>query len=101
MNCDFCYELHPTPAFEYPATDFPTIDGIAMSRGSWLACDECAELIERGDLMAVAIRNIDRTPEVPQDDIELIAELIGMLVQTYTRFQSHRTGPRHAIQLAA
>lgn len=49
-RCDFCY--HPEPIREYPARDFtiPSVRGYPDygSRGGWVACQKCAELLDGG-----------------------------------------------------
>lgn len=106
MGCDFCSVTQPLIAFEYPAADFQIHVGnindlpVGMnSAGSWLACRECSEMIERGELRQLALRNLEIRADLP-DDAELQMELIGLMVQSYMRFQSLRTGPRRELQPA-
>ena len=106
MICDFCSEEQPLIAFEYPCEDFDqTVGHIAdipagMSmQGSWLACKSCSELIERNNLSQLAVRQLAARDDLPED-IEFQAEIIGLLVQTYMRFQALRTGPRRELQPA-
>jgi hypothetical protein len=96
MICDFCASPQQPVIFEYPCTDFVAIElgPIDMGmNGSWMACQECSALIDRGELSALAVRQIESRRDLPED-INFQAEIIGILVQAYMRFQSHRTGPR-------
>ena len=51
--CDFCSAC--APAWLYPADTFLDQHG-SISKGSWLACDECHRLIEAGDRGRLADR---------------------------------------------
>jgi hypothetical protein len=47
LICDFCSA--PDPQREYKCANFESpepLKGLAASQGSWLACDDCAELID-------------------------------------------------------
>jgi hypothetical protein len=106
MICDFCSEPQPAIAFEYPCRDFVALDpdenhlglGLGMN-GSWLACSSCSELIERGMLSELATRQLAARDDLPED-LDFQCEIIGLLVQTFMRFQSLRMGPRRELQPA-
>lgn len=62
--CDFCNEAAPT--WQFPAEDVSTTfevagdaEEILNSRGSWLACDECRELIVAGKRDALVSRSME------------------------------------------
>lgn len=44
-RCDFCHVDHP--AWRVPVREFNALPG-HMSTPDWLACDDCAEIINRG-----------------------------------------------------
>lgn len=56
FRCDFCYASDPQ--WTLPANDFVNVDGVrdltvpgapeVGSTGNWAACDECADLLNRG-----------------------------------------------------
>ena len=106
MVCDFCSETQPLIAFEYPCASFDVVvgsigglpAGIAMNE-SWLACKSCSELIERKELTQLALRQLAARDDLPEDS-EFQSEILGLLVQTFMRFQSLRTGPRRELQPA-
>lgn len=45
LACDFCH--NPGPEWLYPCEDFPIGYG-RISRGAWMACAECARLVDKG-----------------------------------------------------
>lgn len=59
MICDFCSS--PEPRWSYPAEDvnvLPELTPPAISKGAWLACDECAALIGRNEYGKLAERGL-------------------------------------------
>ena len=92
--CDFCSV--PNPAWSFPAKDFELVPlfervgatGIAMnpvpamSRGPWLACDDCGPLVEAGLWEAVTDRWFAHSPtaaNVAPDNVDHIrSQLYGM-----------------------
>ncbi|MBV9354271.1 MAG: hypothetical protein JO023_01965 [Chloroflexi bacterium] len=60
--CDFCSA--PRPVWAYPAWEFAITAHGWGSAGDWAACTLCADLIERGDWTALAVRAVDTNPQV-------------------------------------
>jgi|ERR1700722_282112 len=106
MYCDFCSTYEPLVGFEYPCQSFDVVikqfdngpAGLHMVE-SWLACKDCSDAIERNDLTALALRQLEARDDLPED-IDFQADVISLLVQTCMRFQSLRTGPRRELQPA-
>ncbi len=91
IKCDFCSS--PNPRWEYSAHSYTTIPSMAVSQGSWYACDLCAALIEAGDRVQLAVRCVDALiqakPELAKDRNWCIAT--ATMVQK--DFFKNRTGP--------
>jgi hypothetical protein len=57
-KCDFCSPAQPA-LWDYPTRTFDVVFPLGTkppgfhSIGDWLACDECAEMIERNDIDAI------------------------------------------------
>lgn len=89
MKCDFCSD--PAPAWVFPAQSFQYRG--TGSRGDWLACDECADCIQRGAWPQLARRSL-RAPK-----LAMAASLIGeaaVIAETsalHRLFAKHRRGP--------
>lgn len=90
--CDFCSSA---PSWRYPAKDFRMEgDGKppAVSQGDWLACDECAALIESNDREALRQRGL-KTPMG-----EMLVGVVGQkqalseVRQIHERFFKNRSG---------
>lgn len=63
MNCDFCASAWPAWVYVIPAGFLPPIErnGVKVDQlddGRWNACDECAALIDKGDVHALVKRVI-------------------------------------------
>lgn len=92
VSCDFC--IHREGTWTYPARDFVMQrmrmpDGSMQdfaSQGSWAACDDCSELVERGDADAMVARHLDVGAKDPR-----AAEALRHI---YRSFFEHRLGPR-------
>lgn len=114
--CDFCStDLGGSAgAWDFPARDIdygePRVgpdspEPIEGSIGSWLACDDCADLIRRGERGRLARRNVERLKRTDPDWIASIG-FVAMLAETrdlHDRFWSAREGdgvPIGAEQLA-
>jgi hypothetical protein len=89
--CDFCSSKEP--AWEYSAEDF--LDGedtgvVQKSVGGWLACDACANRIEKKDWRGLAERGMD-TPAAQL--LEMVAgreEAIAEMMRFQAKFRDHR-----------
>jgi hypothetical protein len=114
-RCDFCNNFEP--AWEYPCKDFITLSRslddpgtligpevedmpdtprkpLSESRGEWLACGACHDLIEANKLAELAKRCADADPWPDH----AYAEHVLMLVALHGAFVEHRTGPaRHLV----
>jgi hypothetical protein len=101
--CDFCNS--EKIRWAYPADDFEagTIIAVAPngesfeqpigSKGPWAACEECSQLIERGDYSALKARAI-----VTNINAGVEPELSRILISgLHGGFRAHRTGPRQEI----
>jgi len=94
--CDFCSST-ANARWTYPARDFPmSVDTTAldttayMSRGDWLACDDCHALIQAGDLACLATRCVDY--ELPRTRSRQRGELFREIRDLHDRFMANRTG---------
>lgn len=97
-RCDYCYD--GGPAWRYPCSDYEMGDGIVVeSISDWLACDQCADLIERGGLAARSDL-IDRAlnSHAHRNGIDanapVMTVLAAFLVDYYQAFDTHRIGER-------
>jgi hypothetical protein len=88
VRCDFCHDLDPT--WLQPARDYATV-GSHRSSGGWLACDVCADLINRGVWSGLTNRcantYVDRHPD---DELVAVREAIG---QVHRQLRRHLDGP--------
>lgn len=90
--CDFC---SGPPAWRYPAETFNATPGQPLAQiceDDWLACDECAALIERNEWNALARRGLE-TPTA-KDAIALIGEeaTLAQIRGLHKKFRQHRRG---------
>lgn len=90
--CDFCSGL---PAWRYPAETFNATPGLPppqIMEGDWLACDECAALIERNEWNALARRGL-QTP-MGKAAVGVIGEeaVLAQHHALYKKFRQHRRG---------
>lgn len=97
--CDFCsrnrergevFWTYPCDDFEYPVqlAGQPS-EG---SKGPWAACDTCHDLIEDGDLHALAGRSVERGLQLHPEMEGKRDELIAITLPTHKAFMRHRTG---------
>ena len=99
--CDFCsknldleknevFWSYPCEDFIYPVQFSDCPEG--ASKGEWTACATCHELIDDGDLTALAQRSVDtdlqRHPHIKGHR----KELISITLQIHHSFMQHRTG---------
>lgn len=96
--CDFCNSTEPV--WNYPADDFPMAEfgGVLLaSRGNWLACGPCSDLIEAADSIGLTQRSarlyVERNELGSANAIAIIAE--GMAPVHATFLEQH--GPRELI----
>lgn len=90
--CDFC---SGPPAWRYPAETFNANRGepmLQISEGDWLACDECAALIQRKEWNALARRGL-QTP-MAKSAVGLLGEkkVLVMTRELHQKFRRHRRG---------
>lgn len=89
--CDFCLDVRVR--WDYPCDDF-YIDEVEFgSSDGWLACDRCADLIERRLLPELTARSLrswgNRIGELLPDQLDRTAMI-------HQGFFDHRTGERVA-----
>jgi hypothetical protein len=93
--CDFCSS--DKPAWEYPAADCivsPPEDPVPhQSIGGWLACDECAALIQRNEWTKLARRSLDLVPS-GKEAIALMGEeaVMNSITRGHRMFRANRSG---------
>jgi hypothetical protein len=90
--CDFC---SGQPAWRYPAETFNATPGEPLpliSEDDWVACDECAALIERNEWNALARRGL-LTP-MGKQAVEMLGEeqVLAMHRGFHKKFRQHRRG---------
>lgn len=102
--CDFCSRPLSTSAWDFPARDIdygeprvgPEMLGpIEGSIGSWLACDDCAELIKRGARDQLAKRSAARFLRTHPDWVTSMGGMRGVLMnmrQMHDNFWQARDG---------
>ena len=97
--CDFCSS--GDPRWEYPASDFPVDDHAprVASVGAWLACAECAALIEQEQWPALAKRGL-QTPTARMlkragVNSDNVLKAVARIHQT---FRHNRQGERRALE---
>lgn len=95
LTCDYCCSL---PAiWKYPATNFNVDDKrlpvLQTSYGGWCSCSHCHDLIEAGDMIALAVRStsalLQAHPELDPDAQSIYADISAL----HQEFFAHRTGP--------
>jgi hypothetical protein len=88
--CDFCDA--PSTIWRYPCSSFRIEELDWSSNGDWLACEECAALIEADHLYALAMRSL----LLHRADLtgDQLATMVRVKVATYTVFRAWATGPR-------
>lgn len=99
--CDFC--KRPNPTWEYPCKDFIMLEVRWGSQGSWAACEDCAEFIEKDclDELAFLISGLEVARELAANGMELNSQtevyhtiLYGKTRQLYALFNKNRKGTR-------
>ncbi len=95
-QCDFCSSRQPT--WEYPCRDFITMAFVTNhathtqgSKGEWLACDTCHELIERNARGELVDRQIEMLGMPGDDDRRPFVR--GLLIAQLGMFFAYRSGP--------
>jgi hypothetical protein len=76
--CDFCGV--PVPAWSYSAQTFRVAD--VLCQGSWLACDECAQLIETSEWGKLAERALRLDQRAS----------LAVVMYVHREFDRHRIG---------
>jgi hypothetical protein len=94
MDCDICTQ--PGVTYEFPCAEFDAIETDKEtwgSTGSWMACNECALLIEKRDIDGMVTR---ATATALKNDPKLkaihVAALDIMLRALYEQFFIRRAG---------
>ena len=97
--CDFCNAPHPE--WFYPASRFAMEHLGWGSRGGWVACDACSQLIESGEDHKLARRALLHSPDLAIVAAGLSRQerryLEDEVMQTHRRFRRHRSGPRQGL----
>lgn len=87
LICDFCSA--PDPPYYYNAADFQFTKLDWASRGAWVACHDCRDLIERDDWDTLHQRTIDSHHSSSQEELEAV-KLMATLA--HAGFRAHRWG---------
>jgi len=90
MICDFC--TAPDPVWRYYAETYVVERLQVRSLSEWLACDECAKLIETNQWNRLAKRSLQYCPHAKL----LIAiagheQALAEVVSLHREFNAHRT----------
>lgn len=84
MVCDFC--AAPGPARSYPCQDFDDPVGLGRCIGSWMACDDCAGMID-GELWdELAVKSVSGVSH----DAEEHPLLLGYARKLHKLFRANR-----------
>lgn len=99
--CDLCSD--PNPVHRYPCEDHiavpftPVAPGeeiAGASRGDWLACQSCAELIDSGDLKGLANRSLaNLLAKHPKHSPAQQAEILAQIESIHRQFFERRSLP--------
>jgi hypothetical protein len=93
--CDFCSSDKPT--WDYPAEDCiisPAGDPTPQhSIGGWLACDECAALIQRNEWTKLARRSLSLV-STAREAVAVMGEeaALASITQGHRIFRANRSG---------
>lgn len=79
--CDFC--SCPQVFAIFDAEDFVQIPGVMGSRGGWMACEDCAPLVEARDWSALATRALEAHCQREPSTREFYFELRGVILAQY------------------
>jgi len=92
MYCDFCKA--PNPKQEFPCGDFrmPPEEPEHWSRGAWMACDFCAELVASDQRFELATRSIETYANMTGSvlDPSEYEELLAVITEGHRRFFENR-----------
>jgi len=91
--CDFCHA--PDPPHVFPCRDFVAIEAVPMkqgylSRGDWMACDVCADLIREDDREGLILRAVVCYLAAHPEMGQYRGLLEEQLQQTYAQFWDMR-----------
>jgi hypothetical protein len=102
MKCDFCSSEYAK--YWYDAQDFDLYAIISeqgetkcRSGGSWLACEHCAELIDKGDKNGLIDWAIDEGLRCGVFKEETIPIVKFMMMIIHERFLENKTGHKNHI----
>ena len=91
--CDFCSETPVTQSYPTHTFDVKVIGGLReVSIEGWAACEVCHGMIQRGDLVALAVRSLNLLMRACPDMEENATEIYGELSALHTGFFANRTG---------
>ena len=87
-------------AVEYPAESFTCTDlPIAGSKGNWVACQSCADLIEHDDWHGLAARATETFLVKHPDSVSGRDWILPMMQRLHAKFREFRTGPARPVGL--
>ncbi len=95
MICDFCSSEkirwhYPAKTFSFPSLSWQSEEG-------WIACHQCSQLIEEGQIEALAQRSADGFRR-EHGLIESSRELVVLhMRELHALFRANRLGPREEI----
>ena len=90
MKCDFCSSS--AVAWIYPAESaavFVIGNNVAVSNGEWVACEECANLIDHNQREKLAVRSAETFEPSEGLDKDLLLSGVRLIQET---FWTHRLG---------
>ena len=94
--CDFCSS--PLVAWSYDVEDFRVGSTEWGSRGGWAACDDCHDLIEKGDPRALALHSLrtffTTNSQIP-DQPEVRSHVYEHIRTVHGEFWAHKRSVRH------
>jgi len=94
--CDFCFAKHPRWAYPCGVVQIDNHPTIDMSDDDWAACDTCHDLIEAGDVAALAERVYEqqKTMVAEQPNLKMPPhdDVILQFRALFYRFSQARTG---------
>lgn len=97
LSCDFCSAVNPI--YSYDCSDFVTMEDTAgtpltSSQGAWLACKECAALIDAGAQQPL----VNRCWMIHKTKLPFLNEQSqNDMAESFRRFFAKRKGGRKSI----
>ena len=101
-RCDFCNTDAKPAVWSYPTHDIEIEEINKVCRGVWLACDDCAALIETEDKQALCDRTISALGNIAQvvdGKMRMVPreEIIRRIAPIHELFFANRLGIGHRI----